>query len=274
MTNARFLLVLLLGVVVGCGGEPETPTTDVGTVDPTGAMEESAASQQEPAAIEPARTPPAANDAVPVSTTPAALFSEAASGTFDKQPVKVSGTVKKVGEEFPGQTYVLLESPGQLTGLMCRFSGDTQPWATVIPGQEVTIQGVCHVLGGQPVVESSRFVSVASAAPTVAASELAQKLIADRDAVWEAWRHKAVVVEGTVEGVREQGSAKVVTLAGTPEMSIQCWFLSANKAQVDPLKAGDTVKIVGHFQYEPEDGSSEFSLNDCLLITQPAAVAE
>jgi hypothetical protein len=120
------------------------------------------------------------------------------------------------------------------------------------PGQRLTFKGRCDGDHGGFVEFLECVLLEAAPEPTAAvpAARLTRDFVADEIAADGRYKDRALLVEGTVAGVKEDGGARRLLLEGHDEKSpvpvrVLVAFPEQHREQFAPLKKGDRVRLRG-----------------------------
>lgn len=143
---------------------------------------------------------------------------------------------------------------------------DREPWAKVLPGQEVTLLGAyTEKRGLKFTIESVTGDRTIAEAP-----DLAKEFITDKVATNAKYKDQYLELHGTVAETKiGDGDIIMMRLKSDGENAVMCNFYPSGQAEkVKAVKVGDKIKLVG--SYTPQTTLADESpiLNDCLLITE------
>jgi hypothetical protein len=208
----------------------------------------------------------AATRVVECSLTAEALAREyqadagAADARYKGKWLAVDGLVEDIDLLAAGLTSVRIrglpsDPDRKLSGrsLRCEFVAAALPEVSRIPrGQRLTFQGHCRG-------DHGGFVDFVECVPVevgpeptvaVAAAQLTRDFLADEKAADVRYKDRALLVEGTVVGFKEEGDVRRLLLGGHNEQSpvavrvlVAC--AAQDREQLGSLKAGDKVRIRG-----------------------------
>jgi hypothetical protein len=176
----------------------------------------------------------------------------AANERFLNHVVEISGTVQSVGATYDPGGYIYL-------GGIKWETEDKEPWAKVLPGQSVVVEGKF-----KPGVKM-KIMKVSGHRLAVAAEQLAREFQADRDTANAKYKDKWLEVHGKVTKVEQNaGEFPSVFLEGNNNMLIQCRCQSETENFAKKLQPGDQVRLVGRFLVAGDD----IDIGACLAISK------
>jgi hypothetical protein len=255
MTSARALGcvvgVLLLGIILGCGGG--RAVKQGGEEVDQGPQAPAKPDLNKPA--EPAVPVTAEQLAREVHSNPAA-----AEQKYKGKLLEVEGVVKSMLNHIGGGTVVMLKGlDGKIEGkfvlvpCVCNFEGAGQGKAEALSeGQQVKIRGRCFDVGRMPTLNACEVVTAgADPAPHVQTDRLAQEFAQDQQKANEKYLGKYVVASGVVREVRMEGEGGYLVFEGSTKdvkplpVVAQCTSGFSYKDILKGIKKGERREVKG-----------------------------
>jgi hypothetical protein len=188
-----------------------------------------------------------------VTTTAAEWHAEfkkddkAAKAKYAGKVVELTGKATSVLQNLDaGMAFIHLAVEKDFLGVRCDTK-DLNVWEKVSPGSEVTVRGRLAeggFLTGE--LMPVHIVSVKGQAGSMTATELAEQFTKEKDKLKEKWDDKWAYVEG--EFVRSDTSKNGILyllLKGSGGVDVKCFVGADSKKQVEKLKPGQKVKVLG-----------------------------
>lgn len=258
-------LAVHLAAAAGCGSGHQAPLPD--QADSGKPPETRTEASGEPESTPPAQ--PVRADAKTYSLTAKEFYDE-----YQRDKQSLTAKYKDAVMEISGEAVMASAAQGvpfvrlgvgidEVTGVHC-FTQEKQPWALVVPGQQVKLRGKLpeRLFGAQlqdcEIVEAGPSPAIATSAESLAA-----ELAADPKAMHAKYQDAYFFLEGTVDGFDDKLSC-VVYLKGSAGVRVRCAFdVFGEQQQIPSLKVGSRVHVVGHYPHFGED--NEVFLQLCLL---------
>jgi len=178
---------------------------------------------------------------------------------------EVSGVVSSMGNMIDGTSYVSLETVEyDAFGVLC-ITVDERPWARLCPGQQVTLRGKWPDNPYVPTLTETTIVSAGpSPAKRITAEQLTAEYAQDPETASEKYEGYHRIVGKLLDKQRDEIGTASLLLDGGQNARIKCGFLVHNAEQVQPLKIGDQVELLGEVNCW-RDGSG-INVFFCLII--------
>lgn len=192
---------------------------------------------------------------------------KAADEKFKNEVIELSGKVVLFGRNIGGQSYLSLEFPKEITGIMV-FPTEKEPWAKVSPGQQIKVKGKYPEFSISPSLLHCVLTEVGNnPAPALTADQLAKEFTADKEATKKKYDDQWLIIEGEMidTGTSKSGTL-MLRMKGTDKMAVECFFPPDFKDDVAKLKAGQKVKVIGKGSIFTQ-ADDKPGLDQCHLIT-------
>ncbi len=269
VTRARILSALLLiPVTVGCGGKTDTPPTQSGPANTTPASTtQTPTSGGTKGAGPEVPAPPPAEDLT--KAKPDVVFEAAKltnelrenSGAFLE---KYSGKVIEIGGKVVGYDQTSRGDTGRLfigPGINIYECADPRPMTKAMPGQKVTLRGMC-----KPGLGVNQWTIVAvegDPPPTVSAEQLAKEYKENEDKTAEKYRGKHLIVTGSIQELKKEIGTNVTLTPPGQKPAVVCFFggdFERIAEQSELFKSGKSVRVLGEWV------SGAPTLSMCVLL--------
>lgn len=188
-----------------------------------------------------------------------------ATKNFDGTIWQVSGVVSSMGNMVDGSSYVSLETvEDDPFGVLC-ITVDKRPWARLCPGQQVTLRGKWPDGPHVPTLVETTIVGAGpSPAKRITAEQLTAEYVQDLETASEKYEGYHRIVGKLLDKQRDEIDTASLLLDGGQNVRIKCGFSVHNAEQVQPLKIGDQVELLGEVNCW-RDGSG-INVFFCLII--------
>lgn len=177
--------------------------------------------------------------------------SQATKEKYAKKIVELTGEVTNMGTNFSNDPYLTLKVEGDFVGVMC-ITRTATPWASVLPGQTVTIKGEWPEFAFAAALVNC---SVMKTGPAkhfeLTAEALAKEVAADTDdQTNKKYKDKYIVLSGKViDKTFNSAGAGTLTLETSGKPAVKCSFTAFDKSGVKAIKVGDTIRVAGQYTF-------------------------
>jgi hypothetical protein len=181
---------------------------------------------------------------------------KAAEEKYKGKLVELSGTVIEIGASEDGKPFVDLQGDSRERIVRC-LTQAKEPWALVIPGQQVKLHGKFEGAGEKEIRLSDSIIVAPKSSPAlnITAEKLAKEFKAAEEDTKGKYDGKYLIVEGEVVDKKADGSYKFLHLKGDADTPMICRFDKIDDASWEALKMGQRAKAVGQFsKLVSEDG--------------------
>jgi hypothetical protein len=254
-----FYAALAIAVALGCGKPPSQPANLPSASGPT------PDSPKQPVAS-PSKSPPAV-----FKLSALDYLKEweqdrpAAKKKYDDKTLELIGVVARVNEDRNRRGTVELNADIRLTPVSCSMV-EEQPWATMSPGQSVTIRGKATFTFATPHLLDCVVVQAGpNPAIMVHPQDLAKEYANDPDATKKKYGGKYLIIEGEIVDKKHNSDLGELHafLKGYDKVRVDCRMNGFDQKLVDSIKVGHKVKVVGQllpFQCTPVSIGLDHSL--------------
>ena len=169
-----------------------------------------------------------------------------ATGRYLGRVVALTGEIQSVGRAH-GKSHVTLQAAGAPHGIECA-TAEERPWSKVVPGQRVTIKGVCRWDAPTGVgLNNGVFEEVGVfASDPVTAAAFAKECAADAAGAAKKYQARWLVVSGEVAALESGATGTAVAVLKTDAaVKLTCVFAAGTNDLTKPLKPGQPIKAVG-----------------------------
>ena len=185
--------------------------------------------------------------------------------------IELSGEVSMAygGHTRDGKPFFkLIADQGAWHYIQC-YSADPQPWAKIVPGQQIKVKGRNDGdLESCVIVDYGKDPSI-----TISPEELAKEYQADPEATGKKYNEKYLRLEGDVvsltlgkKGELGRTDDKLV-LKGNGAVQIDCWFIGDFRSKEPENAQGQArLKIVGMFKKDFDADKNKVKLENCHAI--------
>jgi hypothetical protein len=182
---------------------------------------------------------------------------------YQGKVIELKGVVKGIGT-LSGKPELLVVSPGnEQADVRCWMSGEEEFWAKVSKGQQVTVKGLVRDPQASPMLIECEITGTGpSMAVTITAEELAKEVASDGDKATAKYKGKSLILTGEVISAEPRGSLKLVTLKGTTDEPVECFFYSDSSIKAWDKKLVPGVKLKMYAEYD-----TGIRLEHCELIS-------
>ena len=238
----RLPAVMVLFLLIGCGGGNPAPTNPGGSPAPTNP------------GTPPGTTPPAPSTDL-LTATPDVKVNSADHLALYKDGLpaftkKYAGKVFDVTDVVTGYDYVSIKDG--TAKLEMKTGGsykclDPHPMTKAMPGQTVTLRGRC--VEGNGILAWAIVKVEGDSPPTISAEELVKEFMTDAGAATKKYRDKWLIVTGTIQKVEAKDALRIILTKPGEKPEVNCLVLSSDATlKADPpggLKEGQTVRVLG-----------------------------
>jgi hypothetical protein len=271
-------LVLIAGLVAGCGSkapEPTSPSRPGGADAAQGATPEPG----KPPGATPTTPRPTKPDISVTSKQYAEEYKKDRNAHAEKYKdkfVELTGVIKEV-KVTPGSTpegVVFLEGAAGdlLPGVQCTMS-DKQPWKKALPGQTVKVRGKWPQFSLGAALMESEIVDVSGPKPaTVTADQLAKAAGGGSghpkeqiEALGPQSGYFVLAGEVAEVSVDKFGGTMVTLKVSMPKsVRVYCTFEQQDRKVAEGLKPGQKIEALGQWRYSPGESAG---LHDTILLS-------
>jgi hypothetical protein len=181
---------------------------------------------------------------------------KATQSKYEGKVVEVSGVIKDFStmQSLDEGPWIQLEAGTDLFGVVCQ-SADDEPWATLAPGQQVTVRGKWPPHAGITRLADCVVVQKGPRpALAVTAEQLAREYAADPEATNKKYQGKYLEVTGEVTAREEKGSILTITCKGADQVRV-CFLFPTGEKQADPeMRAGAKAHALCRYKASSEKG--------------------
>jgi hypothetical protein len=172
---------------------------------------------------------------------------------YGGQIIEVTG---KVWDFMPFDYYkptdaILVNLDALPTNLIFHMA-DREPWAKVIPKQEVTLRGRVP-LPDEGIIEPLVQCVIVEPRKTSAIQLTAEELIRDARTDPKKYDRKYLIVEGEVVG-KKKVNGLYLELKGDEQTKVRCQIFWKLDMTIDPIALGQKVKVYGQYVTISKDG--------------------
>lgn len=188
---------------------------------------------------------------------------------YSGKVIELSGEVSKAygGHGMAGKPFFRLVADQFVGEYVHCFSFDPQPWAKIVPGQQIKVKGRQNtLLENCVIVDYGKDPSI-----TISPEELAKEYQADPEATGKKYDEKYLRLEGDVVSLTLGQKGQIgrtpdkLILKGNGAVQIECWFIGDFRDKEPENAQGQArLKIVGMFKKDAD--KSKVKLENCHAI--------